>query len=250
MRIIAVKDYNEMSRRAAALIAAQVLVKPNSVLGLATGSGPVGTYALLAEMHKKGELDFSEVSTVNLDEYYGLEKTSPQSYYYFMQENLFKKINIKPENTNIPDGTNLNRKAECARYDRVIRSLGGIDLQLLGLGHNGHIAFNEPSDHFEPGTHCVNLTQQTIEANKRFFDSIDQVPKQAYTMGIGSILQARKILMVVSGEEKADALCKMAAGPVHPGLPASVLQLHGDVTVIADEGALTLLRQQAPHHIG
>lgn len=250
MRIIAVKDYDEMSRKAAALIAAQVLVKPNSVLGLATGSGPVGTYALLAEMHKTEGLDFSEVSTVNLDEYYGLEKTSPQSYYYFMQEKLFNNINIKPENTHIPDGTNLDRKAECARYDRVIRSLGGIDLQLLGIGHNGHIAFNEPSDHFEPNTHCVTLTQQTIEANKRFFDSIDQVPKQAYSMGIGSILQARKILMVVSGEEKADALCKMVAGPVHPGLPASVLQLHGDVTVIADEGALTLLRQQAPHLIG
>ncbi len=249
MKVIAVKDYADMSRRASALIAAQVALKPNCVLGLATGSGPVGIYQQLAQWHKTEHLDFSRVSTVNLDEYFGLDKTSPQSYYYFMREHLFKHINIQPENTHIPDGENQDQQAECARYNRLISSLGGIDLQLLGIGHNGHIAFNEPSEHFEPKVHCVSLTQDTIEANQRFFDHINQVPKKAYTMGIGNILNARKIILIASGEVKADAICKMIAGPVHPGLPASALQLHNDVTVIADHAALTLLKEQAPHLI-
>ncbi len=249
MKIIAAKDYAEMSRRAAALIAAQVTLKPNSVLGLATGSGPIGTYQQLIEWHTTEYLDFSQISTVNLDEYYGLEKTSPQSYAHFMREQLFEHINIKLENTHIPDGTNLDQQAECARYSQLIRSLGRVDLQLLGIGHNGHIAFNEPGESFEPEVHCVGLAQQTIEANQRFFDSIDQVPKKAYTMGIGNILKARKILMLVSGEDKADALCQMVTGPVTPRLPASVLQLHGDVTVVADREALALLERQAPHLI-
>ena len=240
MRIIKAKDYKDMSRKAANIISAQVIMKPNCVLGLATGSTPIGTYEQLIKWYEKGDLDFSEVRTVNLDEYRGLPRTNEQSYYYFMHDNFFNHINIKEENTNVPNGMNMDAEAECKRYDEVVKSLGGADIQLLGLGHDGHIGFNEPSDFFAKGTNCVDLTSQTIEANKRFFDSIDDVPKQAYTMGIGTIMSAKKILIIVSGKDKAEIVKKAFFGPITPVVPASVLQLHTDVTVICDEDALSL----------
>ena len=241
MKIISAKDYQALSRAAANIISAQVILKPSCVLGLATGSSPVGTYQQLIEWYKKGDLDFSQVRTVNLDEYVGLDKDHDQSYAYFMRTNLFDHINVDPANTNIPDGTEPDADKECARYNHVIESLGGIDLQLLGLGHNGHIGFNEPSDAFEKLTHCVDLTESTIEANKRFFEKAEDVPRQAYTMGIQNIMQARKILLIVSGESKAKILKDVLCGPVTPNVPASVLQLHNDVIVVADEAALSLM---------
>lgn len=240
MRIYRTKDYKEMSRKAANLISAQVILKPDCVLGLATGSTPIGIYDQLVEWYLKKDIDFSEVTTVNLDEYRGLSRNNPQSYYYFMHSHFFDRVNIRPEQTFIPDGTCEDSERECRRYEEKLRSLGGIDMQLLGLGHNGHIGFNEPAESFAKATHCVDLTQSTIEANKRFFESEDQVPRQAYTMGIGTILQAKKILLVASGEDKAQAVRKSLFGPVTPSVPASVLQIHPDVTIVADEAALSL----------
>ena len=241
MRIIKAKDYDDLSRKAANIISAQVLLKPDCVLGLATGSTPIGTYKLLIEWYEKGDLDFSAAKSVNLDEYRGLTKDNDQSYYYFMYNNLFKHININMENTNVPDGTEPDSEKECSRYENVIEAYGGVDLQLLGLGHNGHIGFNEPDKDFPRTTHCVDLTQSTIEANKRFFASVDDVPKQAYTMGIGTIMKARKILLVVSGADKAQILHDVLCGPVTPEVPASILQLHSDVIVVADEAAMAKL---------
>lgn len=238
MKIYKAKDYKDMSRKAANIISAQVIMKPNCVLGLATGSTPIGTYAQLVEWYNKGDLDFSEVTTVNLDEYKGLPRTNDQSYYYFMHQHLFDRVNIDPERTNVPNGMEPDVEKECGRYEELIRSLGGVDLQLLGLGHNGHIGFNEPGEAFEKETHCVDLTESTIEANKRFFASADDVPKQAYTMGIKTIMQAKKILIVVNGENKADIVERAFFGPVTPEVPASILQLHNDVTLVGDEAAL------------
>lgn len=238
MKIYKAKDYKDMSRKAANIISAQVIMKPNCVLGLATGSTPIGTYDQLVEWYNKGDLDFSEVTTVNLDEYKGLPRTNDQSYYYFMHQHLFDCVNIDPERTNVPNGMEPDAEKECGRYEELIRSLGGVDLQLLGLGHNGHIGFNEPGEAFEKETHCVDLTESTIEANKRFFASADDVPKQAYTMGIKTIMQAKKILIVVNGENKADIVERAFFGPVTPEVPASILQLHNDVTLVGDEAAL------------
>ena len=226
MRIIVTKDYEDMSKKTAAIIAAQVAEKPDCVLGLATGSTPIGTYKNLVEWYENGSLDFSQVRTVNLDEYRGLPRDNDQSYYYFMHDNLFNHVNIDEANTNVPDGTNPDADAECARYEALIASYGGQDLQLLGLGHNGHIGFNEPAQEFDKTTHCVDLQESTIEANKRFFASADDVPRQAYTMGIGTIMRAKKILLVVSGEDKADIVAKAFFGPVTPEVPASILQFH------------------------
>lgn len=240
MNIIRAKDYQDMSRKAANIISAQIIMKPDCVLGLATGSTPVGTYRQLIEWYEKGDLDFSRVSTVNLDEYRGLTHTDPQSYYYFMQENLFDHVNIDKAATHVPDGTNPDAADACAKHEQIIKSLGGIDLQLLGLGNNGHIGFNEPGAAFEKETHLVDLAESTIRANARFFTSIDEVPKQAYTMGIRTIMQAKKILVVVSGEGKADIVSRAFFGPVTPEVPASILQMHPDVTVVCDEAALSL----------
>ena len=239
MQIYRAKDYEDMSKKAANIIASQVVLKPDCVLGLATGSTPIGAYKNLVEKYEQGELDFSQVTTVNLDEYKGLPRENDQSYYYFMHDNLFDHVNVKPENTHLPDGTKEDSDEECARYEELIRTLGGQDLQLLGLGHNGHIGFNEPDAIFEKATHCVDLQESTIEANKRFFASADDVPKQAYTMGIGTIMQAKKILVVVSGEDKADTVAKAFFGPVTPEVPASILQFHKDVILVADEAALS-----------
>ena len=238
MKIYKAKDYKDMSRKAANIISAQMIMKPNCVLGLATGSTPIGTYDQLVEWYNKGDLDFSEVTTVNLDEYKGLPRTNDQSYYYFMHQHLFDRVNIDPERTNVPNGMEPDAEKECGRYEELIRSLGGVDLQLLGLGHNGHIGFNEPGEAFEKETHCVELTESTIEANKRFFASADDVPKQAYTMGIKTIMQAKKIVIVVNGENKADIVERAFFGPVTPEVPASILQLHNDVTLVGDEAAL------------
>ena len=238
MKIYKAKDYKDMSRKAANIISAQVIMKPNCVLGLATGSTPIGTYDQLVEWYNKGDLDFSEVTTVNLDEYKGLPRTNDQSYYYFMHQHLFDRVNIDPERTNVPNGMEPAAEQEYGRYEELIRSLGGVELQLLGLGHNGHIGFNEPGEAFEKETHCVDLTESTIEANKRFFASADDVPKQAYTMGIKTIMQAKKILIVVNGENKADIVERAFFGPVTPEVPASILQLHNDVTLVGDEAAL------------
>lgn len=242
MRIYRAKNYQELSRKAANIISAQVIIKPNCVLGLATGSSPIGTYKQLIEWYNKGDLDFSEVKSVNLDEYRGLGIESDQSYVYFMHHNFFDHINIKPENINLPNGKNPDAAAECARYEKVIESLGGIDLQLLGIGRNGHIGFNEPGSAFERLTHCVDLTESTIEANKRFFASADEVPRQAYTMGIQSIMHARRIVLIASGEDKAQAVHDAFFGPVTPEVPASVLQLHQEVYLVADEAALSLVK--------
>ena len=239
MRIYKTKDYEDMSRKAANIISAQVILKPDCVLGLATGSTPIGLYKQLVEWFEKGDLDFSEVKTVNLDEYKGLNRENDQSYYYFMHDNLFNHINIPEENTHLPNGMEMDSEKECARYTKLIQSMGGVDLQLLGIGHNGHIGFNEPSESFDKDVHCVNLTQSTIEANKRFFASADDVPKQAYTMGIKTIMQAKKILIVANGEGKADIVRDAFFGPITPQVPASVLQLHDDVTLVADEAALS-----------
>lgn len=241
MRIIVAKDYKDMSRKAANIISAQIITKPNCVLGLATGSSPIGTYDQLVEWYEKGDLDFSQVSSVNLDEYRGLDHNHDQSYYYFMHEHLFDRVNIDPANTNVPDGTESDAEKECRRYEELIASYGGVDLQLLGLGHNGHIGFNEPAPAFDKETHCVDLTESTIEANKRFFASADDVPRQAYTMGIGTIMKAKKILVVVSGEDKAEIVAKAFYGDVTPEVPASILQFHPDVTVVVDEAAASKL---------
>lgn len=244
MKVYKASDYQDMSRKAANIISAQVIMKPNCVLGLATGSTPVGLYAQLVEWYQKGDLDFSETISVNLDEYKGLSKENDQSYYYFMHQHFFDKVNINPENTYLPDGLAENIEEECARYEKLIRSLGGIDLQLLGMGHNGHIGFNEPGLSFATVTHCVDLQRKTIEANKRFFMSYEDVPKQAYTMGIRTIMQAKKILVVVSGKDKAQIVRQAFCGPVTPEVPASILQMHNDVTLVADAAALSAFRNR------
>ena len=239
MKIIRAKDYNDMSRKAANIISAQVIMKPDCVLGLATGGSPEGIYKQLIEWNNKGDIDFSEVTTINLDEYRGLPRESEQSYWYFMHDRFFNHVNVRPQKINVPDGTNLNAEKECARYDQVILSNGGIDLQLLGIGVDGHIGFNEPGAAFELGTHCVDLDESTIEANKRYFEKKEDVPRQAYTMGIKTIMQAKKVLMVVSGKNKADIVKAAFFGPVTPQVPASILQMHPDFTLVGDEDALS-----------
>lgn len=241
MRIYKEKDYEAMSRRAASIIAAQVILKPDCVLGLATGSTPIGAYKRLVKQYKKGKLDFSAVRTVNLDEYKGLGAGDEQSYINFMNENLFSHVNIAKENTNVPNGLNKDAAAECARYDKVIADMGGIDLQLLGIGNNGHIGFNEPAKSFADGTHMVTLEEGTREANARFFSSLDEVPTAAYTMGVGSIMRAKMILLVASGKAKAQAVKDTVSGPVTPKVPASVLQIHPNVVLVGDEDAMSLL---------
>ena len=239
MRIYKAKEYEEMSRKAAGIVSAQIIMKPDCVLGLATGSTPVGLYKQLIEWYRNGDLDFSGVRTVNLDEYKGISRENDQSYYYFMHQNLFDHVNIPAGNTHLPDGMEPDSEKECRRYEELIQSMGSVDLQLLGIGHNGHIGFNEPADAFDKLVHCVNLTQSTIEANKRFFASAKEVPRQAYTMGIQTIMRSKKIHIIANGEGKADIVRDAFFGPITPMVPASVLQLHNDVTLVADEAALS-----------
>lgn len=239
MKIIKTKDYDLMSRQAANIISAEVILNPECVLGLATGSSPLGVYSQLIERYENGDIDFAKVKTVNLDEYVGLDYSSDQSYVYFMRSNFFDHINIDINNTNIPNGKNTDTNAECERYDKLIHDLGGVDLQLVGIGPNGHIAFNEPDDYFARGTHVVSLTDSTIQANKRFFKSADEVPRQAFTMGIYDIMQAKRVVMVASGKNKATAVKEAFFGPITPRVPASILQLHKNFTLVADMEALS-----------
>jgi len=241
MKIIRAKDYREMSRKAAQIIAAVITLKPDGVLGLATGSTPIGLYEELVKQHQEGLLDFSRIKTVNLDEYKGLLPDNDQSYAYFMNYHLFRHININPANVHLPKGSEPDAAKACVDYDAILESLGPVDLQLLGIGNNGHIGFNEPSEVFAKTTHCVDLDESTIKANSRFFATIDEVPRQAYTMGIKTIMQAKKILLVASGRGKAEILYQSCFGPITPKVPASVLQLHQDTTVVADEEALSVI---------
>ena len=241
MRIYRATDYNDMSRKAANILSAQVILKPNCVLGLATGSTPLGIYKQLIEWYKKGDIDFSEVTTVNLDEYVGLPKNDENSFQFFMRQNLWDQVNISPEHTYIPDGTVKDTKGECLNYERLIARIGGVDMQLLGLGQNGHIGFNEPGTAFDKDTHVAKLSKTTIEANKRFFEREEDMPRSAITMGIRSIMRSRRILMVASGVQKSEILKKAFFGPVTPSIPASVLQLHNDVTLVGDSEALSLI---------
>lgn len=241
MQMYQVETYEEMSTKAADIIASHMILKPDSTLGLATGSTPVGTYQSLIEKTNKGTIDFSQITSFNLDEYVGLPTQNDQSYRYFMDDNLFNHVNIAESNINFLNGMAEDIEAECKRYENRIREVGGIDLQLLGLGHNGHIAFNEPSDRFEAETFMVELTQRTIEANTRFFASEEEVPRKALTMGIGTIMAARNILIIVSGAEKAEAVREVIQGPITPQVPASILQLHPSVIFIGDASACSLL---------
>ncbi|MCI8437589.1 MAG: glucosamine-6-phosphate deaminase [Lawsonibacter sp.] len=241
MRMFCEKDYEAMSRRAAQVIAAEITHNPACVLGLATGSTPEGAYRYLVDWYQQGLISFQDVLSVNLDEYKGLEPSHDQSYRYFMQSNLFDHVDIVPENTRVPDGLTADPDAECARYDAYIRSLGYASLQLLGIGRNGHIGFNEPGDCFVKETHVVDLTESTIDANARFFASRDDVPKQALSMGIGAIMGAKKVLLCASGEEKAEAIYNSVCGPITPKCPGSILQLHPNVVLVGDEAALSKL---------
>ena len=241
MKIYVVKDYEEASRSGARIIADQIKEKKDSVLGLATGSSPLGIYELLVEKCKKGEISFKDISTVNLDEYKGLNELDKNSYHYYMNENLFSKVDIKTENIYLPNGMALDLDKECERYEKVIEDIGGIDLQLLGLGENGHIGFNEPGTPFTEKPHVVDLTESTIQANSRLFEKIEDVPRQALSMGIATIMSAKKILLIATGEKKADALAKVVNGKVTEDLPGSVLQNHKDVTIICDEAAAAKL---------
>ena len=232
MKYNEVKTYKELSRKAANIISAEIITNPNVVLGLATGSTPIGTYSQLIDWYRKGDLDFSGVTSVNLDEYFGLSPENPQSYRYFMNENFFNHINIDKTKTFVPNGLAPDPEAEGKRYDEMIKNLGGIVIQLLGIGLDGHIGFNEPCDIFKRDTHLVSLHESTIKANSRFFENEDEVPRQAITMGMMSIMRAKKILLIAAGENKEAVVKEAYKGNVNPKLPASILQLHPNVTVI------------------
>lgn len=244
MKIIRANDYKEMSRSVANIVSAQVILCPQSVLGLATGDTPIGMYQQLIEWNRKGDLDFSAAKTVNLDEYIGLPKEHDQSYRWFMNHHFFKYINIDSKNTYLPNGLAEDVDAECVRYEEIIRQLGGINLQVLGLGHNGHIGFNEPNICFIKNTHQVTLSESTLVANSRFFSSINEMPKRAITMGMGTIMLSKRIVLLCVGEEKAEILYKSLYGNIDPMIPASILQLHPDLTVVADDAALSIITKK------
>ncbi|MBE5039689.1 glucosamine-6-phosphate deaminase [Ructibacterium gallinarum] len=237
MRLIICENYNEISKKSAEIVAAQILLKPNCTLGLATGSSPVGMYENLTAMN----LDFSEVTTFNLDEYYPINKKNDQSYYYFMNQHLYSKVNLSPEKIHIPNGSAADPQEECLAYDKAIEENGGIDLQVLGIGQNGHIGFNEPAETLLAGTHITKLTQNTIEANSRFFKKIEDVPTQALTMGIAPIMKAKTILLIANGKSKAPAIKALMHGIIDPKIPATLLSCHPNTIVIVDKEAASLL---------
>ncbi len=237
MKKVVFDTYEELSAYAANMVASELNSKSHYILGLPTGGTPVGMYKEIANLYNKGVIDFSDVTTFNLDEYLGLTRDHDQSYYYFMNENLYSKVNLKPENINIPNGCAEDINAEAAAYDEKILEKGGIDLMILGIGPNGHIGFNEPDEVLLSDTHTVDLTKETIEANARFFDSIDDVPRRAITMGVGSILKAKKILMLISGANKKEITKKLFSGEISTSNPASLLLLHPSVTVLVDKAA-------------
>ncbi|MBS4536894.1 glucosamine-6-phosphate deaminase [Clostridium sp. D2Q-11] len=241
MKIIKVRDYEAMSKKAAVIVSSQINMKNDCVLGLATGDTPLGMYKELIKMYKEEIIDFKEVTTFNLDEYYGISGENEQSYKYYMDKNFFNHINIKPENTHIPNGMAEDIEEEARRYDSLIQGMGDIDLQILGIGRNGHIGFNEPDVKFEACTHLVDLDDETIEANSRFFDDIEDVPKKAISMGIKNIMHADKIILIASGIEKADVIKETIEGSISPNVPASVLQLHPNTIFILDEAAASKL---------
>lgn len=243
IKVIICDDYATISQKAAAIIAGVVSLDPECVLGLATGSSPVGMYQELVKKYEAGELDFSKVKSYNLDEYYPIDPENDQSYHYFMDTNLFKHINIDPANVHVPSGNAEDIEAVCDEYEKMINEAGGIDIQVLGIGNNGHIGFNEPADAYDAKTHLVDLQESTIKANARFFEKEEDVPRQAISMGVGSILKARRILLVANGAGKANAIAAALEGPITPQVPASALQLHPDVTVIVDKDAASLLKE-------
>ena len=243
MKLIVVNNYEELSKVAAKEFSKIIKEKENAVLGLATGGSPVGMYKELIRMYEQKELNFSKITTVNLDEYIGLNLEHNQSYRYFMNNNLFNHINIDKSNTFVPNGLAEDLEAQCKEYDQKIAELGGIDIQLLGVGNNGHIAFNEPNNELSSGTHIISLTDNTIEANARFFDNIDDVPRKAITMGVGGIMKAKKIILIASGESKAEAIKGIFSGKITTANPATMLQMHRDVTVIVDEAAAKLINK-------
>ncbi len=237
MNVYVFDNYDKMSEKGANILAGQIHLKPDSILGLATGSTPIGTYDGLISMYKAGEIDFSDVRSFNLDEYYPIEPTNDQSYAYFMNEHLFKHINMAKENIHIPAGNVADIEKECEKYDNMMEEAGLVDVQILGIGTNGHIGFNEPDDKFEKGTHKVDLDEETIKSNARFFEKIDDVPRQAISMGIGNIMRAKKVVLMASGENKAKIIKEMILGDITPRVPASILQLHPDVTILLDKEA-------------
>jgi len=243
MKIIVASNKDEMSREAAAIFAEQIRSKPDSILGLATGATPLETYKVLIELYQNGELGFSQVRTFNLDEYVGLPPDHDQSYNYYMHDSLFNHVNLLPENCHVPNGIAADLEAECKAYDQRIEELGGIDLQLLGIGVNGHIAFNEPDSHFEKSTHVVQLTPSTIAVNSQYFASPEEMPTSALTMGINSIFQAKRIVLIASGPSKAEIVLAAFFGPITPQVPASILQMHRDFTLIADADAMRLVTE-------
>lgn len=240
MKVIKVKDYNQMSDKACEIIADRMKEIEQPVLGLATGSTPEGLYECLIKLYKQGEVSFKNTTTFNLDEYVGLDKQDPNSYYYFMKDKLFDHVDISIDNVRIPNGAAPDLQQECDEHERAIKEAGGIDIQVLGIGVNGHIGFNEPGTSFSSTTHIVDLVESTIQANARFFDSIEEVPTQAVSMGIATIMESKEILLLVSGSNKADALAKLLHGEVSEDFPASILQKHEQVTIIADEAAMAV----------
>lgn len=241
MKIQILEDYESMSVEAARMVASRIKENPQLVLGLATGSTPVGMYEELVKLYEAHQVSFKEVTTFNLDEYYPIDRNHPNSYYSYMQEHLWSKVDLKKENVHIPDSKPEDPLKACRQYEEKIAARGGIDFQVLGIGPNGHIGFNEPGEYLQAQTHLVNLTEETIKANSRFFKSMEEVPKQAITMGIGTIMKAKEILLLVSGEHKAEIIKKALQGPITTQIPASILQAHPRVTVLLDKEAGKLL---------
>ncbi|MGI6117714.1 MAG: glucosamine-6-phosphate deaminase [Bilifractor sp.] len=237
MRVIVKDTVDDVSKVAANIISAQMILNPKSVLGLPTGNTPIRTYDFLVRNYQSKMIDFSEVNTFNLDEYIGISEEDPNSYHYFMEKHLFSKVNINRENIHIPDGNCADENKACEEYDQMIEKKGGIDLQVLGLGQNGHIGFNEPDDHFSSGTHIISLTESTIRANSILFDSVNDVPRKAITMGVMNIMRAKQVLLIVTGAAKRNALQQMLHGSICPEVPASVLRFHPNVIVVADKEA-------------
>ena len=243
VKVLVCDSYETLSKKAAGILAGIINVKPDAVLGLATGSSPVGTYKELIKLFEAGLLDFSKVRTYNLDEYYPIDPENDQSYHYFMNVNLFDHVNIDKANVHVPDGNAPDMDKACKDYEAMLDEIGGVDIQVLGIGGNGHIGFNEPADVFVGPTHVVGLTESTIQANSRFFEKIEDVPTKAISMGVGSIMKAKKILLVANGAGKAKAIADTLEGPITPQVPASILQLHHDVTIIIDEAAAAGLKE-------
>ena len=239
MKILVCKDYEELSRKSAEIIVSQVNQKKDSVLGLATGGTPVGMYKELVKSYREGKVDFGKVITFNLDEYYGVDHENINSYHYYMNTNFFDHVNVERKNINIPNGMSKDIEKECREYDEKIQNMGGIDLQVLGVGLNGHIGFNEPAKELMSGTHITDLTKETINANARFFEDISQVPTRAITVGMATILRSKKIVVLINGKNKSKIFDKITGKKITTQIPATLLQLHPDVTIVVDEQAAT-----------